>query len=132
VGLVQKLGGSRNFKFAPAFAISMPSEGNVPADATVSSCSIPATFVAGTATTIGCTSTVTDGTANQLGYGERQGSDSNNLEYEARGVLQFQLDPAKAVAPAYVVVSGFENASGIDRAGLGDCGSGGQFRDHDC
>jgi len=108
VGLVQKLGGSRNFKFSPAFAISMPSEGNVPADATVSSCSIPATFVPGTATTIGCTSTVTDGTANQLGYGERQGSDSNNLEYEARAVLQFQLDPAKAVAPAYIVVSGFE------------------------
>jgi hypothetical protein len=108
VGLVQKLGGSRNFKFSPAFAISMPSEGNVPADATISSCSIPATFVPGTATTIGCTSTVTDGTANQLGYGERQGSDSNNLEYEARAVLQFQLDPAKAVAPAQVVVSGFE------------------------
>jgi hypothetical protein len=108
VGLVQKLGGSRNFKFSPAFAVSMPSEGNVPADATVSSCSIPATFTPGTATTIGCTSTVTDGTANQLGYGERQGSDSNNLEYEARAVLQFQLDPAKAVAPAYILASGFE------------------------
>jgi hypothetical protein len=109
VGLVQKLGGSRNFKFSPAFAISMPSEGNVPADATVSSCTIPANFVAGpTPTALACTSAVTDGTANQLGYGERQGSDSNNLEYEARGVLQFQLDPAKAVAPAYIVVSGFE------------------------
>jgi len=108
VGLVQKLGGSRNFKFSPAFAVSMPSEGNVPADATITSCAIPATFVPGTATTIGCTSTVTDGTANQLGYGERQGSDSNNLEYEARAVLQFQLDPAPAVAPAYIVASGFE------------------------
>ncbi len=108
VGLVQKLGGSRNFKFSPAFAVSMPSEGNVPADATITSCSIPATFVPGTTTTIGCTSTVTDGTANQLGYGERQGSDSNNLEYEARAVLQFQLDPAPAVAPAYIVASGFE------------------------
>jgi hypothetical protein len=108
VGLVQKLGGSRNFKFSPAFAVSMPSEGNVPADATITSCSIPATFVPGAATTIGCTSTVTDGTANQLGYGERQGSDSNNLEYSARAVLQFQLDPAPAVAPAQIVASGFE------------------------
>jgi hypothetical protein len=108
VGLVQKLGGSRNFKFSPAFAVSMPSEGNVPADATVTSCSIPATFLPGTATTIGCTSAVTDGTANQLGYGERQGSDSNNLEYSARAVLQFQLDPAPAVAPAQILASGFE------------------------
>jgi hypothetical protein len=108
VGLVQKLGGSRNFKFSPAFAVSMPSEGNVPADATITSCSIPATFVPGTTTTIGCTSAVTDGTANQLGYGERQGSDSNNLQYEARAVLQFQLDPAPGVAPAQIIASGFE------------------------
>src|SRR5579863_2180001 len=108
VGLVQKLGGSRNFKFSPAFAVSMPSEGNLPADATITSCAIPATFVPGTATTIGCTSTVTDGTANQLGYGERQGSDSNNLEYSARAVLQFQLDPAPGVAPAQIIASGFE------------------------
>ncbi len=108
VGLVQKLGGSRNFKFSPTFAVSMPSEGNVPADATITSCSIPSTFVPGTTTTIGCTSAVTDGTANQLGYGERQGSDSNNLEYEARAVLQFQLDPAPGVAPAQIIASGFE------------------------
>ncbi len=107
-GLVQKLGGSRNFKFSPAFAVSMPSEGNVPADATITSCSIPDTFVPGVTTTIGCTSAVTDGTANQLGYGERQGSDSNNLEYSARAVLQFQLDPAPAVAPAQILASGFE------------------------
>jgi len=108
VGLVQKLGGSRNFKFSPAFAVRMPSEGNTPADATITSCSIPDTFVPGVTTTIGCTSAVTDGTANQLGYGERQGSDSNNLEYDARAVLQFQLDPAPAVAPAQIIASGFE------------------------
>jgi hypothetical protein len=108
VGLVQKLGGARNFKFSPEFAVMMPSEGNLPADATITSCSIPSTFVPGTTTTIGCTSAVTDGTANQLGYGERQGSDSNNLEYESRAVLQFQLDPAPAVAPAQIIASGFE------------------------
>lgn len=106
-GLVQKFGGSRNVKFSPEFAIMMPSEGNLPADATISSCTIPATFEAGTATTIGCTSTVVNGLGNQLGYGERQGSDSGRPELEARAVLQWQLDPAKAVAPAQLIVSGF-------------------------
>jgi len=108
VGLVQKLGGSRNFKFSPEFAVMMPSAGNLPGDATLTSCSIPATFVPGTATTIGCSSTVVNGLGNQLGYGERQGSDSNSLEYESRAVLQFQLDPAPGVAPAQIIASGFE------------------------
>lgn len=114
VGWVQKLGGSRNFKFSPTFAVSMPSEGNLPADATITSCTIPATFVAGTATTIGCTSTVTDGTANQLGYGERQGSDSGRPEYEGRVALQWQLDTAPGVAPAQLIFSGFDS----QRAGI--------------
>jgi hypothetical protein len=105
VGLVQKLGGSRNFKFSPAFAVSMPSEGNLPADATT--CTIPASFVPGVETTVTCT--VTDGTANQLGYGERQGSDSGRPEYEGRAVLQWQLDTAPGVAPAQVIFSGFDS-----------------------
>jgi len=107
-GFVQKLGGSRNFKFSPEFAVMMPSEGNLPADATITSCTIPDTFVPGATTTIGCSSTVVNGLGNQLGYGERQGSDANNLEYESRAVLQFQLDPAPAVAPAQIIASGFE------------------------
>ncbi len=32
IGFVQKLGGSRNWKLSPEFAIMMPSEGNLPAD----------------------------------------------------------------------------------------------------
>jgi hypothetical protein len=107
-GLVQKLGGSRNFKFSPEFSLMMPSSGNLPGDATITSCTIPSTFIPGSTTTIGCTSTVVNGLGNQLGYGERQGSDSNNLEYQARAVLQFQLDPAPAVAPAQIIASGFE------------------------
>lgn len=108
LGLVQKLGGSRNFKFSPEFAVMMPSEGNLPADATLTSCTIPATFVPGTSTTIGCSSTVVNGLGNQLGYGERQGSDSNQPEYEQRAVLQWQLDTAPGVAPAQLIFSSFE------------------------
>ena len=108
LGLVQKLGGSRNFKFSPEFAVMMPSFGNLPADATLTSCTIPDTFFPGTTTTIGCSSTVVNGLGNQLGYGERQGSDANRLEYEARAVLQFQLDPAPGVASAQIIASGFD------------------------
>ena len=46
--------------------------------------------------------------ASQLGYGERQGPDSNRPEYQARLVFQFQLDHAKGVAPAQIIFSGFE------------------------
>jgi hypothetical protein len=105
MGLVQKLGGRRNFKFSPEFAIMMPSEGNVPVD--VTTCSVPASFAPGTAATMTCS--VSNGLANQLGYGERQGSDANRLEYEGRAVLQWQLDTAPAVAPAQLVVSAFDS-----------------------
>ena len=103
-GLIQKLGGSRNFKFSPEFAIMMPSEGNLPADATI--CTIPASFVPGTATAVTCS--VTNGLGNQLGYGERQGADSGRPELEGRAVLQWQLDTAPAVAPAQLIFSTFE------------------------
>jgi hypothetical protein len=43
---------------------------------------------------------------NQLGYGERQGADSNRPEIQARLVLQFQLDRAPGVVPAQLIVSG--------------------------
>ena len=68
VGLVQKLGGSRNFKFSPEFAIMMPSEGNAPAD------SVTCTVTRAGARQQACT--FVNGLGNQLGYGERQGADS--------------------------------------------------------
>ena len=105
VGFVQKLGGSRNVKFSPEFAIMMPSEGNLPAD--VTTCSVPASLAPGVTTTIACS--VTNGLGNQLGYGERQGSDANRLEYEARAVLQWQLDTAPGVASAQLVFSAFDS-----------------------
>ncbi len=41
----------------------------------------------------------------QLGYGERQGADSNRPDLEGRLVGQWQLDHAPGVAPAQVIVS---------------------------
>ncbi len=98
VGLVQKFGGSRNFKFSPEFAIMMPSEGNLPADS-----------VSCTVTTLGVATSCTfvNGLGNQLGYGERQGADYGAPELEARTVLQFQLDKAPGVVPAQILWTGF-------------------------
>jgi len=98
LGIVQKLGGSRNFKLSPEFAIMMPSEGNLPAD--VVSCTVTAL---GTPTTC----SFTNGLGNQLGYGERQGADAARPEFESRVVLQFQLDTAPGVVPAQILWSGF-------------------------
>src|SRR5271166_4857280 len=85
LGFVQKMGGSRNWKLSPEFAIMMPSEGNLPASAVTCSA---ANITAGT------TCTVVNGLGNQLGYGERQGADWGKPEVESRVVLQFQLDKA--------------------------------------
>jgi hypothetical protein len=46
--------------------------------------------------------------SNELGYGERQGPDSNRPEFQARLVAQWQLDHAPGVAPAQIIFSGFE------------------------
>ncbi len=97
-GVVQKLGGSRNFKFTPEFAIMMPSEGITPADSVT--CTI-----AKLDTATACT--FVNGLGNQLGYGERQGADYAAPELEARTVLQFQLDKAPGVVPAQILWSGF-------------------------
>jgi hypothetical protein len=41
----------------------------------------------------------------QLGYGERQGADSNRPDLESRIAVQWQLDHACGVAPAQIVLS---------------------------
>ncbi len=84
-GLVQKLGGERNFKFSPEFAIMMPSTGQI-------------YKLNGTM----------GGFEAQIGEAERQGADSGRPELEARAVLQFQLDKAPGVAPAQLIWSGYE------------------------
>ena len=82
-GLVQKLGGDRNFKLAPTFGIMMPSTGQI--------------------LKLGA-----NGIAGQLAQAEREGADSGRPELEGRVVLQFQADKAPGVAPAQLIFSGVE------------------------
>jgi hypothetical protein len=78
-GFVHNFGGPRTFKLSPEIAVVLPAFGNTP--------------------------TLVD---NQLGFGERQGTDSARPEVEARVVAQFQLDTAPGVAPAQLIVSGVQ------------------------
>ena len=80
LGLNHKFGGSRDFRFSPEFAIVLPAFGNLPSDV-----------------------------ANQLAFGERQGTDSQQPGVQGRAVFQWQLDKADSVAPAQIIVS-FEHA----------------------
>jgi hypothetical protein len=79
-GLAHNFGGGRSIKFEPEFAIVLPAFGNLPADV-----------------------------ANQLAFGERQGTDSQEPGVQGRTVLQWQLDKSTNVAPAQFIVS-FEHA----------------------
>lgn len=78
-GLGHKFGTSRNIFFQPEFAVVQPAFGNDPK--------------------------LVD---NQLGYGERQGSDSGRPEVQSRIVTQFQLDKAPGVPPAQIIFSGVQ------------------------
>ncbi|MGA7575072.1 MAG: hypothetical protein WBV31_08535 [Terriglobales bacterium] len=87
-GLVQKLGGDRNLKFAPEFAIMMPSSGEI-----YKLQNVPNAL---------------GGFEAQIGEGEREGADSGRPEIEGKIAFQFQLDKAPAVAPAQIFWSGFQ------------------------
>jgi hypothetical protein len=65
----------------PEFSINLPASGLPPSAANIS---------------------------NELGFGERQGPDSNRPQYQARLALQYQLDHAPGVPPAQFIVSGFD------------------------
>jgi hypothetical protein len=78
VGYTHKFSG---FSIMPEFAIDLPGSGLPPSAANVSE---------------------------QLGYGERQGPDSNRPEIQGRLVGQWQLDPAAGVAPAQLIFSGIK------------------------
>jgi len=82
-GLVQKVGGSRNFKISPTFAIMMPTSSQIEKLGSL-------------------------GLEGQLAQAEREGADSGRPEIEGRLVFQWQLDPAKGVAPAQFLWSGFQ------------------------
>jgi hypothetical protein len=72
--------GSRTLIFQPEFAIVFPGFGDLPANV-----------------------------ADQLGFGERQGADSERPGIQGRFVTQWQLDKAAGVAPAQIIFS-FEHA----------------------
>jgi len=79
-GFNHNFGGSHSVRFGPEIAIVLPAFGNLPSDV-----------------------------GNQLGFGERQGADSQQPGVQGRAVLQWQLDKAAQVAPAQFIVS-FEHA----------------------
>ncbi|MFN2532643.1 MAG: hypothetical protein ABR555_15230 [Pyrinomonadaceae bacterium] len=79
-GFHYKAGGSRDLSFQPEFALVLPAFGDLP-------------------TNVG----------DQLGFGERQGTDSQRPALEGRFVIQWQLDKAQSVVPAQLIVS-FEHA----------------------
>ena len=80
------------FQLMPEVAVVLPTSGQLPANVQ--------------SPTTGALSVT--GVVNQLGYGERQGPDSDRPQMQARLVGQFQLDHAKGVAPAQLIVSGME------------------------
>src|SRR5712691_11604423 len=65
-GVIHNFGGSRSFKMSPEVAVVLPAFGNLPTDV-----------------------------ANQLGFGERQGTDSARPEIQGRVAFQCQLDNAQ-------------------------------------
>jgi hypothetical protein len=69
-------GGSRSLQFGPEFALVVPAFGNLPANL-----------------------------ADQLGFGERQGTDSQQPGVQGRLVVQWQLDKAENVVPAQFILS---------------------------
>src|SRR6266404_3005437 len=83
-GFNYNLGGARSWKIQPEFAIVLPAFGNLPTNV-----------------------------ADQLGFGERQGADSDRPGLQGRAVLQWQLDKADGVVPAEFIVS-YEHARRTD------------------
>jgi len=82
-GFVHTLTPNRDIKLSAAFGIMMPSSGQIEKLGAL-------------------------GLTGQIGQAEVQGADSGRPEVEGRVALQFQLDQAKGVAPAQIIVSGFQ------------------------
>ena len=79
-GFNYNLGGTRAWKIQPEIALVLPAFGNLPTSV-----------------------------ADQEGFGERQGADSDRPGLQGRVVVQWQFDRAEGVAPAEFIVS-FEHA----------------------
>jgi hypothetical protein len=79
-GFTYNAGGSRSLKISPEFAVVFPAFGDLPTNV-----------------------------ADQLGFGERQGADSDRPGLQSRLVVQWQLDKSPGVVPAQFIVS-YEHA----------------------
>lgn len=79
-GFNYSTGGARSLKISPEFAVVFPAFGDLPTNV-----------------------------ADQLGFGERQGADSDRPGVQSRLVLQWQLDKSPGVVPAQFIVS-YEHA----------------------
>jgi hypothetical protein len=108
VGFNHKFGGSRNFSVQPEFAIALPGFGNLPPFVATQTVTVPACAATPCPSTIVNVTTPAGNLGDQLGYGERQGVDSQRPEVQGRLVFQFQLDKAKGVAPAQIILSGMQ------------------------
>ena len=86
-GFVHTLAPWRDLKLSGAFGIMMPTSSQIEKLSEVNGLA---------------------GFEGQIGQAEREGADSGRPEVEGRVALQFQLDQAKGVAPAQILVSGFQ------------------------
>ncbi len=87
-GIVQTLTPTRNLKLSGTFGIMMPTSSQIEK--------------------LTQTNQGLAGFEGQIGQAEVEGADSGRPEVEGRVALQFQLDQAKGVAPAQILVSGFQ------------------------
>ncbi len=115
VGFLHSFAGT-SFKVGPEFAIVYPAFGDTPPFISPQSVTVPAIptctvlpCAAIPATVISVT-TPPGNLGDQLSFGERQGADSARPEVQGRLVFQFQLDHAKGVAPAQIILSGMQGA----------------------
>ncbi len=107
VGVVHDFGG---FKIDPEFAVVFPGWGDLPPTLGVQTVTVPSGL---TGSQIIAVATGSGSIGDQLGYGERQGADSQRPEIEGRLVTQWQLDHAKGVAPAQFIISGMEASRSV-------------------
>ncbi|HVP42986.1 MAG TPA: hypothetical protein VMS96_06110, partial [Terriglobales bacterium] len=110
VGFLHSFAGT-SFKFGPEFAIVYPGFGNTPPSAVGPQwLTVPACAATPCPATVVTVTTSPGNVGDQLAYAERQGADSGRPEVQGRLVFQFQLDHAKGVAPAQIIVSGMNGA----------------------
>jgi len=98
-GLVQTLSHNRNFRLATEFAITDPQTGDI------EKLSLTGFTAAGSNQAV-APFNGGQGLAVQLGQAEREGPDADRPGVQSRLTLQFQLDQAKGVPPAQIMLSG--------------------------